>query len=149
MKVLFLDIDGVVCLHEEGVINWGENEQDDIFDPDCCRRLKEILDRTGCKLVLSSSWRINRSDIDRMLEQFAIIGITKRDFIGITPRLRDRGDEILAFVKFHPYITDYLAVDDEPFASPRFPAEKLVRTEERSGITDEIRDRIISLLSRE
>ena len=32
MKVLFLDIDGVVCLHEEGVVNWGDNTADDGFD---------------------------------------------------------------------------------------------------------------------
>lgn len=30
MKILFLDIDGVVCLHEKDVVNWGEDAADDI-----------------------------------------------------------------------------------------------------------------------
>ena len=50
MKDIFLDIDGVVSL--SGSRNPNAEE---IFGEGSCRRLKEILDVTGCKLVLSSS----------------------------------------------------------------------------------------------
>ena len=69
MKVLFLDIDGVICLHEKGVVNWGEDEADDKFDENCCKRLKQIIDATDCKLVLSSYWRLEKADVQNMLRQ--------------------------------------------------------------------------------
>ena len=38
MKVIFLDIDGVLCIHAPDG-NWGA-EDDDVLSADCCRRLK-------------------------------------------------------------------------------------------------------------
>lgn len=146
MKALFLDIDGVVCLHEKGVVNWGENADDDVFDADCCRRLRNILRRTGCKLVLSSAWRLNRKDIRRMLEQLAPFSVTAADFIGKTPEGRSRGEEIMAFLRRHPEITSYIALDDEPVGPP-FPADRLVTTALSRGITDEIAAACVRLLS--
>lgn len=147
MRVLFLDIDGVVCLHEEGVDNWGENQSDDAFNTDCCRRLKEIIDATRCKLVLSSSWRLAKKDRISMLRQFAPFGITVADFIGVTPLKRDRGDEIMAFLETHPSIDSFVAVDDEHFHSVRFPAERLVLTEQSTGITETVKHRCIAKLT--
>ena len=138
MKVLFLDIDGVVCLHEEGVVNWGDNTADDVFDEQCCRRLKEIIDRTGCKLVLSSFWRLEEKDIFNMLEQF-------RPF-GKTPLMVRRGDEIKAYLSQYPEITSFVAVDDEDFANDDFPASKIVLTEIERGITEPIKNQIIEKL---
>ena len=43
MKVIFLDIDGVLCIHAPDG-NWGA-EDDDVLSESCCRRLKEILKR--------------------------------------------------------------------------------------------------------
>ena len=67
MKVLFLDIDGVVCLHKDK--DWDNEEE--IFDAACCRKLQEIVSATGCKLVLSSSWRLFPESIRSMFRQFS------------------------------------------------------------------------------
>ena len=54
MKVIFLDFDGVlnyekyVRVHNNGGV---------IIDPDKMILLKQIIDNTGAKIVLSSSWR--------------------------------------------------------------------------------------------
>ena len=75
MKALFLDIDGVVCLHGKENAN-----EDEIFDGASCRRLREIIDATGCKLVLTSSWRLFPESIRSMFRQFKPFGITKENF---------------------------------------------------------------------
>lgn len=148
MKVLFLDIDGVVCLHDrEKGINFSDGGADDRFDAECCKRLKRIIDATGCKIVLSSAWREKRCDIENMLSQLLPFGITLNDFIGRTPSLFGRDEEVSAYLKAHPEIDSFIAVDDENFCSSKFPRDRLVLTDERSGITDRIMNICIELLS--
>ena len=74
MKAIFLDIDGVVCLHKTNC------DDEEVFDADCCRRLKEIMRQTGSKLVLSSTWRLFPESIRDMLRQFKPFGIVKEDW---------------------------------------------------------------------
>ena len=147
VKVLFLDIDGVLCLHEMGVVNWDDNVDDYVFDEQCCRRLKEIMDATGCKLVLSSSWRLQRADCDKILRFLQPFGITDADFIGSTPNMTHRGDEIMTFVERHPEISAFVAVDDEDFSGDRFPADRLALTKLERGITEPIKELIIQKLN--
>jgi hypothetical protein len=44
MNIIFLDIDGVICLGRE-------------IDQECLKNLKAIVDVTSARIVLSSSWR--------------------------------------------------------------------------------------------
>ena len=144
MKALFLDIDGVVCLHKDDT-NWADEE---IFDADCCRRLKEIIEATGCKLVLSSSWRLFPESIRSMFRQFKPFGITKECFLGRTPLYGERGDEIMAYLKKRPQIEKFIAVDDEPFYSRVFPKDRLILTKPESGITENIKEKCIKKISK-
>ena len=141
MKALFLDIDGVVCLH-------GKNaNEDEIFDGASCRRLREIIDVTGCKLVLTSSWRLFPESIRLMFRQFKPFGITKEKFLGRTPLRDDRGDEVMAYLKRRPQIDRFVALDNQAFCSKEFPQERLILTKEESGITEEIKVRCIAILN--
>ena len=54
MKVIFLDIDGV--LNHMGVFP-DAGFPDEPIAPECVARLRQIVDATGAKIVLSSSWR--------------------------------------------------------------------------------------------
>jgi hypothetical protein len=74
-KYLFLDIDGVLN-HDE----WFESEQykkhqenwkKSMFDPACVEKVNNILDKTGARLVVSSSWR-SMKDLE---EIFAGVGL--------------------------------------------------------------------------
>ena len=145
VKVIFVDIDGVLCIHAENG-NWGA-EDDDVFSPECCQRLKEIIDATGCKLVLSSSWRLFRDSLKSMFQQLRPFGITREDFLGGTPLLDERGEEILAYLEKHRHIKHYVALDDEAFECIGFPQDRLILTEHASGITDRVRDRCIAILN--
>ncbi len=51
-KIIFLDIDGVLALmHKE------HDEYGSLFHEDFVNNLKKIIDETGAKIVISSSWR--------------------------------------------------------------------------------------------
>ena len=98
MKIIFLDIDGVL----NSQIMY-ENKEDIIgsqgrkLSRRCIARLNELTDITGAKIVLSSTWRTD-SDVIEYLQSSGVIG----DIIGITPRITDayslRGNEIRAWI---------------------------------------------------
>lgn len=91
-KIIFLDFDGVL-----NSIEWyttdNENRTKGSFDPECIRRLNQIIEETGAKIVLSTSWR---SDPD-IVDLVKAIGI-KGEVIGKTDYLNNsfivRGNEI-------------------------------------------------------
>ena len=143
MKVLFLDIDGVVCLHKDK--DWDNEEE--IFDAACCRKLQEIVSATGCKLVLSSSWRLFPESIRSMFRQLKPFGITRENFRGRTPLRGERGDEIMAYLKKRPQIETFVALDDERFYSRAFPQDRLILTKPESGITENVKNACIRKLN--
>jgi hypothetical protein len=67
MKVLFLDIDGVLNSYDNRDVLgnlWNINKENKsrdqfgvLFDERCVRWLKYIIEETGCKIVISSTWR--------------------------------------------------------------------------------------------
>ena len=66
MKIIFLDFDGVMdtayydhVLAKEG--KPGNDKYGTIFDPYCVQNLKRIIDETGAKIVVSSSWKYDMS----------------------------------------------------------------------------------------
>lgn len=143
MKVLFLDIDGVVCLHKDK--DW--NNEEEIFDAACCRKLQEIVSATGCKLVLSSSWRLFPESIRSMFRQLKPFGVTRENFLGRTPLRGERGDEIMAYLKKRPQIETFVALDDERFYSRVFPKDRLILTKPESGITENVKNACIRKLN--
>ena len=58
MKILFLDFDGVVSTFEKG---WRLDEEKLLL-------LKEIIDKTNAKIVVSSSWKVGYDDVDKFIE---------------------------------------------------------------------------------
>jgi hypothetical protein len=105
MKVIFLDNDGVICLHN----NWGgrakkwskyrsENPESsnfksdapvsvrfDDFDKKAIKILNEILEETGAEIVVSSDWRYHAT-LEELGEYYLSQGISKKP-IGVTKRL--------------------------------------------------------------
>lgn len=83
MKVIFLDIDGVLNSNDwyvktRGV--GGYNGGD--IDPECIELINDLIDATGAKIIMSSSWR---SDYENSCEYLYDNGLYCDAIIGKTP----------------------------------------------------------------
>lgn len=106
MKIIFLDIDGVLNhnlfyknsferRYEEGAIPHPYSE----IDPECVSYLNDLCSRTGVKIVISSTWR--HSGLEYCKDVLTYHGFTG-EIIGITPTSRCgmcvRGNEIQKWI---------------------------------------------------
>jgi hypothetical protein len=139
MKVIFLDIDGV--LNSANTPN--PRKFPYIVDPKLLKRFKRLLQRTGAKVVLSSTWRYDPAGIFSAKHW----GIPFIDVIPDMPK-RPRRDEVLAWLKAHPKVKRFVIIDDEDDELDELPlfqpspdiglTEKMVKgvTEFLAGRTD-------------
>lgn len=107
----------------------------DNFDTKAVKVLNEILELTGSEIVVSSDWRFH-ADLEELGEYYLSQGISKKP-IGFTKRLgqfeepknfewskifdleQSRSLEILQYLKDHPEITNWVAVDDLNMGIPQ------------------------------
>ena len=148
MKILFLDNDSVICLSN----NWGGRSKKwakyrsanpdssrekkdapvfvrfDDFDKKAIKILNEIIEETGCEIVVSSDWRLHAT-LEELGDYYISQGIIKRP-IAVTDIFRDlfpkewsvlrfsadleleRSMEINHWLENHPEVTHWVAVDD-------------------------------------
>lgn len=125
MKVLFLDIDGVLN-------SYTTKERFGLFVGVDRRLLQRFLlwKPESVSVVLSSSWRNH----DYHCEHLNELGVT---WIDKTPHLwgHDRGDEITKWLRTHPEVTHYAILDDNYEFSDHL--DHFVRTNEETGLTEE------------
>lgn len=123
MKVLFLDIDGV--LNHAG---WRPNGKRRRFDPEACDQLERVVRETDARIVVSSSWRLGEDlaslkdrlfscglgCVDRIIDMTPSLGGSRvKDATGaLVYRDRRRGDEIAAWLR-EAHVTSYVIVDDD------------------------------------
>lgn len=134
MKVVFLDIDGVLNTHKTNAL----------FGPTVCvhkdaaTRLDPLgvkffnmLHQLGIKIVLSSTWRLGR-DVPVMTEK---TGIPIYDKTCSWP-FKDsvRGDEIKIWLDAHPEVTHYCIVDDDSDMLEEQKAN-FIKTQYEEGLT--------------
>lgn len=147
MKVLFLDIDGVLnsrkwfgSLHATIVAAKYPEEH---FDPAAVARVNAIVERTGAVICVSSSWRLGRS-VAELGELLATQGI-RAEVVGATPvDFRARGLEIARWLAEHPEVTVYAILDDD--SDMRQLARQHVKTDFEDGLLDHHVESAVSLL---
>lgn len=103
MKILFLDIDGVVNTHRTPQTDgWP-------IDPYCAFLVGKIKLDTGCEVVLSSSWRHSPEGIEIVKKKVVpLLGCTTTERSGE----ESRGTEIEKWLKAHTEVTRYAILDD-------------------------------------
>ena len=151
MKVIFLDVDGVL---NEDTTPTRTKSRVIFIDQDKLLRLKRIVDATGAKIVLSSTWRYDRNDprfngdFLELQEAFHHVGLgfysfTPVDAIGIR-----RGMEIKAWLGAHPEADCYIILDDELYDfEERGLLPRLVKTEfGDGGLTDAHAEEAVQIL---
>ena len=177
VKVVFLDMDGVVNCAEwfrvtsktqyrkergKGKAMYKANESrvldakpyaEKMIDEEAVKLLNEITRRTGCKFVLSSSWRVPHTldDVELMLCLRGFEG----ELIDKTPcyiqgppdeqgREFLRGYEIAKWLETHPEVVAFAILDDgSDMAHLKF---NLVQTSWQLGIQPEHVEQAVALL---
>jgi hypothetical protein len=163
VKILFLDIDGVLNAHD-----WNDEAQSSGIRRDCVAHLNHVIRETECKIVLSSAWRyvvlggdMTLKGFDYMLRTHGlicpsdsaslIVGCTVPD--ELPPKAMGDGKrgrqcrDWLNSPENQWKVTWFAAVDDEDdgFAELGIPA---VITNGARGLTAEDADKLIGLLNR-
>ena len=135
MKIIFLDIDGVLNSRQYDAVR---GAGDGNIDTSRLPLLKELIDTTGAMVVLTTTWRrhwdADRSfsdEIGRQLEQtFASYGITLLDK---TPEIdNDRAKEVASWLEAHNNVEAFVVFDDIKFGWGELD-HSVVKTDYRIG----------------
>ena len=153
MKTIFLDIDGV--LNHIGTHTrcpsgaWGIDEKKVLL-------LKEIVDATGAKLVVTSTWKLDfengGKDWKYLLNKIRYRG--KMDIYDVTKEnggeLARRGDGITNWLNSHD-VESFIILDDEMFPDYKYYNLEpyIIKTDIRYGLTKDHVDLAIKMLGRE
>lgn len=156
MKVLFLDIDGVLNSEEdyrEYSLKNGRPAPIEFYTDAKARMISDICTRTGANIVLSSTWRKGLT-LEKGAILFERLGLPAV-LVGFTPDFSSegsppRGQEIKYFVENHTLpeeIEKFAVIDDDSDAGQSLPSGgKFFQTTFGKGITEEIKNQIIEYL---
>ena len=138
MKVLFLDVDGVLNTYGSGGLYTLTRSK--------LRRLQTVVESTGCDIVLSSTWRKDWVALRKLKRKLHYRGIKILDSTtkSYFKERQVRGDEIQLWLDNHT-VERYAIVDDD---SDMLDSQKpyFVQTNGEVGLTDLHVDRLIELL---
>eukprot|EP01084_Bolivina_argentea_P021855 40625_1 len=160
IKILFLDVDGVLCdlaLFVEHDKDGLERDEESGLFITHLQRLKNIIDKTDCYIVLSSAWRLFEESKNILFKAMAMdrigIDVTKR-YIGDTPKnLLNRVTEIKSWLSDHEQynVIEWVAVDDMNLEvmnnAKEFIKGHFVNTDFSEGMLDNDMNKIISILN--
>lgn len=158
MKILFLDLDGVVNTaidfssknrDSEHTDKWGHDLS--LIRSELVALVDEVCRRTGAKIVFSTSWRYGNTPayLHRLLVEKGFTG----EHAGETPHpetleqaYQGRGDEVHAYLNQHPEVETFAIVDD--MGEDAFPllVHRFVQTSLATGITREHVERLVEVL---
>lgn len=161
VKILFLDVDGVLNSHNfyknepqheqienlkkeypglESSVYWELS----CFDKKAVERLNRLLEETNCYLIVSSTWRLDSN----LPTTFKRVGI-KHKIDGITPYLpgKYRGNEIKQFLDNIKGKYTYCILDDD---SDMLPEQEpyFIHTSIEIGLTEDDVNKAIKILNR-
>lgn len=151
MKILFLDIDGVLN-------GWNTKERIGgyiFIDEERILRLKEIIDKTGAKIVLSSSWRMCNDPTSQLYILYTGLVDKLKEYdlelYDTTPSSTYgyRGTEIRDWFKLQNIddIESFVILDDDNDLKPY--GRRHVQTSPVNGLSDKNVKQAIKMLNEE
>ena len=140
MKIIFLDIDGILncedayrsgeCQYQEWIWEDGRKDHYQRFCSWSKDLLNKLIDETGAKIVISSTWRM--SGIEFMRKVWELEGMSG-GIIGITPSLRTQGISIPRGMEIK-----YFLEEDLKFSHINWDEDHQRESMERSGVENYI-----------
>lgn len=167
-KIIFLDIDGVLnpthymnALYKMWKASFTEikshDEYGQLFFYQNIEALKHIIDNTGAKIVISSTWKMaGLSEMIKLWKHRNLPG----EIIGVTPLQIEvidlgmekyydmvcRGMEIDCWIKMHNHTGNYVIIDDTPDMLP-IQEPNFVHTNGFVGLTMKDAEKAIEILN--
>lgn len=138
MKIIFLDVDGVLINSNAIKLGFGK------VDRQCVLLLNKLTDVTGAAIVFSSCWRIGRTieECRELLSNWGVTGSvldrTINDW-GAT-----RGKEIQLWLNAHKEVEIFVIIDDG--SDMGLLILNLVQTDFEFGFTDDDYDKALKIL---
>jgi len=142
-RVLFLDIDGV--LNRTGFSPPATVGMRSWIEPELAVRLAGLLEATGAKIVLSTSWRID-SGLESLRAELAASGIDGSWLLGATPDLDgdERWLEIHAWMEEHGFAPESVVIVEDFYEMGPLAA-RTVMTDAGRGLDEAAASAIVSL----
>ncbi|MCR5679451.1 MAG: hypothetical protein K6G08_04480 [Prevotella sp.] len=158
-RYLFLDIDGVLNTghYSDYLIENGLCETDAdgyLFAIEAVQNLERIIEATDAKIIITSTWRLD-GDMQALWRNRNLAG----EVIGVTPTLLrekaigkikayygHRGMEVEAWLQDNAIAPYKYAILDDEDDYLLHQAEHLILTDPMTGITEDIAEKVISLL---
>jgi hypothetical protein len=173
MKIVFLDIDGVLAPHKKSIKQHDYFPFNVEFSPTAVKNLKKILEKSQAKLVLSSKWvdKLGLTTVVTTLASHGILGpyvvyqdvetniadfvkpndwlADKGNFYGITSTPKkfssDKCHEISFWLSdYAAQIKGYVVIDDDFIAGQE---DYQVQTDGKQGLTEENVDQALNILN--
>lgn len=152
MKVIFLDIDGVL---NSAPLRRAKLQQGDFsltLDPQAIARLKKIVEDTQASIVLTSTWRkfwMRGGCIDsagkKLDSTFKDFGLFITDKIPVLPE-GSRSTEVAQWLKGKAYVEQFVILDDRHFGWSRKLRAHWVHCDDETGLTDPLAALAIDIL---
>ena len=141
MKILFLDVDGVLNSRKDG-------NSIKLSTDSHLRLLQEIVKATGAKIVLSSSWRVGPAKAFRNLNnRLAEYGLEIMDSTPVLPGSSCKGDEIRQWLSDNGQSVETFVILDDDEDMAEFTDTNLVQTDSEYGLQDKEAGRCIDMLN--
>ena len=167
-KLVFLDFDGVLNNSEFAAHQYKNDEsaQDsmglDLFDPKAIECMNRIIDATGAKIVVTSSWRyLGLAKLQKLWKERGlhgeIIGMTSlhvvdelilekgTEWLERETNGSPRSEEIAHWLKTYDITADYVIMDDLPM--PKELQVHAIQVNPRFGLTDQHVKQAIKILN--
>jgi len=151
MKIVFLDIDGVLNSRNKLIELYNKTGKPHSgtsfpFDEKCLENLKKLVEETNAKIVITSTWRMYEDNMNILLTKFKEYELDKH-IIGYTPVLYiSREEEINEYLEELEESCDFVIIDD--ITDMGELNDKLVITSPQTGFTEENLNRAIKILKK-
>lgn len=152
MKIIFLDIDGV--------LNYNGSQ---FISEDCLNNLRYIVKETNAKIVIISTWRVcldeeymkkyikkTNSDLEYYKQLFSEVFSNELKWIDIAPDLAEkRSEEVTLWLKEHKNIDSFVIIDDfNCDYDINYPNNWIRPSYWIKGLTKELAENAIKILNR-
>ena len=161
MKVIFLDVDGVLNSQDDLMIYREKNGISgcilyDVVEDRPLKLLKEIVEKTSAKIVVSSSWKIDCIRRDESIfggDLFKKLKQRLKDYdmeiYDVTPSLNSccqRGDEIREWLSKNQ-VDNFIILDDDTDMCEYKNTKNFIKTTYKHGLTEDLMNKAIEILS--